>query len=179
MDKGFSLIELIVVIGIVALLAAIAVPSYKTYQYKTKVALAGAAVDQINNALITSYMSGLWNCSSTAFTYKGVTHTVDAGAATSQFAGLVDWIQIQHAYGTFGCSDGTIATFQYNINAANLPPGSGTELVCIIQDKGAKVIKKCGVWDGAFPWQPSTAYLPPGFDCLLSTNLTVRGTACN
>ena len=41
-EKGFSLMELMIVVAIVAILAAIAIPAYTNYVLRTKVKLAGA-----------------------------------------------------------------------------------------------------------------------------------------
>lgn len=58
LPRGFSLIELMVVIAIVALLAAVAVPTYKSYVQKSKLAevysLVSAAQTKAQQAIDTS-----------------------------------------------------------------------------------------------------------------------------
>ncbi|QIV96030.1 prepilin-type N-terminal cleavage/methylation domain-containing protein [Allofrancisella inopinata] len=70
-QKGFSLIELIVVIAIIAIIAAIAVPLYSNYQVKAKLSKADiAARTYINEITHYTYETGvipvqdsdLWGC---------------------------------------------------------------------------------------------------------------------
>ena len=49
--RGFSLIELLIVMGIIATLAAIAVPTYMGFIYRAKVIKAVADVDGIGKAI--------------------------------------------------------------------------------------------------------------------------------
>jgi len=54
-QKGFSLIELMVVIAIVALLSAVAIPVYKTYSIRSKILSAVAVVNKIKLMEIEYY----------------------------------------------------------------------------------------------------------------------------
>jgi len=55
--RAFSLIELMVVIAIVALLAAVAVPSYKTYVIKSKIADAVRIMGNLNQIWTARYQA--------------------------------------------------------------------------------------------------------------------------
>lgn len=56
-QKGFTLVELIVVVAILGVLAAVAVPNYMNYLYKTRVSTDVDAARAVINAARTMYMT--------------------------------------------------------------------------------------------------------------------------
>lgn len=173
--KGLTLIELMVVFIITAFLAMFAIPKYREYSIRAKVGLAVEAINTVNKEIIQQYNDGLWTCNnSTSVTINGHVYPAGSGAQTfDDFPGVLNSIQVANSYGTYSCNDSnnTIATVQYEV------VGQG-ELVCILQVKNAISYQKCGVSDGSVVGQVPMNYLPPGYDCLISNNQTVRGTPC-
>ncbi len=55
LQKGFTLIELMIVVAIVGILAAIAIPAYSDYMVRAKVSEGVAAVDQMRSAVAEFY----------------------------------------------------------------------------------------------------------------------------
>ncbi|MED5523566.1 MAG: prepilin-type N-terminal cleavage/methylation domain-containing protein [Pseudomonadota bacterium] len=90
-QQGFTLIELMIVVAIVGILAAIALPAYQTYTKKAKFAEVVAATGAVKSAVeVCVQTNGLSAASSVDTTTCGSLGTVSAGSGTG-YVDSVAW----------------------------------------------------------------------------------------
>ena len=82
-QKGFTLIELMIVIAIIGILAAIAIPAYQNYIAKAQVAEAFTLADGIKTSVGTNLQSG--TCFASGAATAATTDTIEGkyGTATT------------------------------------------------------------------------------------------------
>jgi type IV pilus assembly protein PilA len=158
MQKGFTLIELMIVIAIIGILAAIAIPAYQNYTIRSQVTEGLSISDNYKTAIAEYYQNnGAWPTGVAAA--AGGTTIYMPGGAAGTVGKYVSGVNVDAKGNILITYNGTQASAKLKGQILAIQPGT---------DANGDVVWVCGtattptgvVLSGAAATTVSTAYLP-------------------
>jgi len=130
MNKGFTLVELLIVIAILAILSSIALPIYLSYRQKAKVTSVALPYAEECSREIINYCINLKPSSSTSFNLSALSLKDCQDKSLSLYNTDLD------ISGSFVCEpDGEVSSGTVNASLSDI---SSFSAVCVINSEGIK-----------------------------------------